>query len=66
MRTRRIRLVFREINYVETKGLKPVMCQSQESPQCLVTYIESRINQPCCVKCMLHLGIQDDFPLISG
>lgn len=66
MRTRRIRLVFREINYVETKGLKPVMCQSQESPQCLVTYIESRINQPCCVKCMQYMGILDDYNLISG
>lgn len=66
MRHRRIRLVFREINYAETKGLKPVMCQSQESPDCLVTYIETRVNQPCCVKCLLHYGLLDDYPRISG
>ena len=51
---------------MDTKGLKPVMCQSQESPDCLVTYIESRVDQPCCVKCLLYYGLLDDYPRITG
>lgn len=56
---------FREILKQKPKNLPVRKCRSKSSPVCLLNFIQSRVEQTMCLRCLEHNDLLEAHPMID-
>lgn len=56
---------FREILKQKPKNLPVRKCRSKSSPICLLNFIQSRVEQTMCLRCLEHNDLLEAHPMID-
>ena len=61
---KQIKLNFRKTTTVYINDIPKVKCLI-DSPQCLIEYIPTRLDQKMCLKCLIHHNLLNKHPLLD-